>query len=90
MSQKFFRGQRVKIADVVPPYMSHFDAGLEAIVSHSYSDMYGQGQDGEFALLLLDGERPFNRVSWYPDSLLTLVNADRDAGERLLQLYKTC
>jgi hypothetical protein len=85
-TQKFWRGERVKVADEMPVWMSHFEAGCEAIVDYSYRDMYGPGgSEREYSLLLLLPEP--RRVAWYPDELLTLVDADRDAGEELLQAY---
>ena len=85
-TQKFWRGERVKVADEMPVWMSHFEAGCEAIVDHSYRDMYGPGgSELEYSLLLL---MPYpRRVAWYPANLLTLVDADRDAGEAILQAY---
>lgn len=87
MSQKFWRGHRVKVADEMPPWMLHFyGAGGEAIVDHSYRDQYGGGSCEQYCLLHLlpDG---WKRSSWYPVDLLTLVSPDRDAGEALLQEY---
>lgn len=54
MKQKFFRGQRVKLADKFPKYMAHFEGkGCEAIVEYSYSDVYGLGNYSDFRLLIL-------------------------------------
>ena len=85
--QCFVRGQRVKIDDKLPSFMSHFEAGCEAIVDHSYRDMYGHGGSEQYSLMLLRDGKGYNRVSWYMKELLTLVSTDRDAGEILLQEY---
>jgi hypothetical protein len=88
MKQKFFRGQRVRIAKRFPQCMSHFDGkGCEAIVDHSYSDMYGCGNFSDFCLLIIDKKGNY-RCSWYPEKLLTLVSNDIKAGEKLLQRYR--
>lgn len=84
--QKYLRGHRVFITKDLPKFMSHFERGCEAIVDHSYSDQYGGDDVESFALLLL--EPYLYRVAWYKEDQLTLVNSDRDAGERLLQKYK--
>lgn len=84
--QKFFRGHRVHITANLPKSMSHFTGDVDAIVDGSYSDQYGGSNVDDYSLLLLT-KRPY-RVSWYHEHQLTLVNSDRDAGERLLQKYK--
>lgn len=83
--QKFLRGQRVRLQNDPPKCMSHFEGwGGEAIVDHSFSDFHG-GTGRGYALLLL-GKRK-KRDAWYEESQLTLVNADRDAGEQIIQEY---
>lgn len=87
--QKFYRGQRVKVDDVMPPSMAHFKAGFIGIVDHSYSDAYGLGNDKEYCLLVLDEKgKGIDCVAWYPESQLTLISDDRRKGENLLQDYK--
>ena len=84
--QKFFRGHRVKVTDEMPGWMSHFTSGVDAIIMYSYSDVHGKEQQHSYSLLLLT-ERPFSSA-WYDEGLLTLVDGDRDEGEKLLQEYK--
>ena len=84
--QRFFRGHRVKIADKLRNSMSHFESGCEAIVNHSYSDRYGGDDNGSYGLLLLTKNPHY--VAWYDEGQLTLIDSDRDAGERILQRYK--
>ncbi len=90
--QKFFRGQRVKIADEMPRSMRHFEKGCEAIVVGSYTDqcMRTADSDHKFTLCLLDKNgKPFDRVSWYGEHQLTLLSDDRRAGEDLLQAFQS-
>ncbi len=86
-TQKFFRGQRVRVSSKMPLCMRHFECGCEAIVRNSYSDHYGP-RDGEeeYGLLLLT-EKP-HHVSWYMENQLELICDNRRAGENLLQRYK--
>ena len=86
-SQKFFRGQRVRIGDLTHgPYCYNCGQGKEAIVVGSYSDLYGK-QDGEPGYsLFIPSEN--DTVSWYPESSLELVSDDRRAGEELIQKHK--
>ena len=88
-TQKFFRGHRVKIADEMPRYMSHFECGIEAIIDHSYDDIYSGTSDSvKYAVLLLMPDGSKRSVAWYDQDLLTLVSDGRDAGEAILQSYK--
>lgn len=64
---------------------------LGAIVVGSYSDQFGGSdrQDRIYTLLTLDAkDRPVDKRAWYDEEQLTLVSADRDAGEAILQSYK--
>ena len=89
--QKFFRGHRVKIAKTLPSDMYNFEKNCEAIVQHSFTDVYvgDDFQDEIYSLLLLVGaEETWRTGGWYPKQYLTLVNRDRDNGERILQEHK--
>lgn len=90
--QTFLRGHRVKVADDLGYSMSHFSgAGHEAIIEGSYGDlcgMYGPRANHKFSLVLLRDGAPFNKSAWYDESQLTLLSADRDAGEQIIQDYK--
>jgi hypothetical protein len=54
-SQKFQRGQRVKITDKMPSYMAHFESNCEAIVKYTYKEKYGGGKTAakEYSLYIL-------------------------------------
>jgi len=91
--QKFFRGQRVRLAKDFGKCMSHFGGkGGEAIVVHSYSDSYGGGNYSDFDLLVLCGKPEIyeeypSQSAWYHDYQMTLISDDRVTGEKILQLY---
>ena len=87
--QKFLRGQRVRISDVMPNCMRHFECGCEAIVVSTYRETCGRHsypQDYTLLILNVNGE-PSRSVSWYEENQLTLINSDRDSGEQLIQTY---
>lgn len=72
--QKFPRGTLVRITANLPECMSHFDSDCEAIVDHTYHEAYGGGNVKSYSLLLLDESRePVQRVSWYEEDQLSLV-----------------
>lgn len=85
--QKFFRGHRVKVADKMPNEMRHFTGGCEAIVVGSYRDEYGGSDHFPTYDLLIFEKDEWNQVAWYPEELLTLVCANRDTGEKIIQKY---
>lgn len=94
MTQKFKRGSRVRIADKMPSSMSHFHCGVEAIVEYtpgqkSKRDRQYQRDDfSNYSLLLFDKEGGiFGTVSWYPESVLTLVSDDTREGLNILEQY---
>lgn len=85
--QKFWRGMRVKISDEMPPSMFHFPKGIEAIIDGSYTDLCSSRGDDIYSLILLRDGKGYNSSAWYPESLLTLLDSDRDMGERIIQEY---
>lgn len=72
--QKFTRGDLVRIAAKLPDSMSHFTAGEDVVIIGSYADQYG-GSNREIYTVLF---RTRGCVSWYPERLLTLVEAGRE------------
>jgi hypothetical protein len=88
MKQKFFRGQRVRIADQFPVEMHHFEGRkCDAIIDHSYSDVYGCGNYSDYGLIILPKRGNPYYSAWYPERLLTLVSDDRVAGEKIIQQH---
>lgn len=72
--QKFFAGDRVRVADDLGPSRRHFRAGGEALVEYSYYDKYGgsgSGRDKQTFSLLLMPEMA--SCSWYYEDDLTLI-----------------
>ena len=87
--QKFSRGHRVRIADDLGTAMRHFPAGRDAIIVGSYSDLYVGStlqHDHEYSLMLQEDDGTINTNSWYHEAQLTLIDGDREKGEKLLQL----
>ena len=76
MAQKFFKGDRVRIARDLGPMMSHFEKDCEAIVMYSYAEQYGgSGKDAEqFSLYILPNR---GETSWYYANQLELIEPDR-------------
>jgi hypothetical protein len=74
--QKFFLGDRVRIAADLGPTMSHFDKDCEAIVWYSYAEQYGgSGKDlDRFSLFILPNG---GSASWYYADQLTLIEPNR-------------
>lgn len=68
-NQKFPNGSRVRIADDLVPYMSHFNSGVNATVVHTYAHAFG-GSNVESYCLDIDG---YGEVSWYEEHQLTAI-----------------
>jgi hypothetical protein len=74
--QKFFLGDRVRIAADLGSTMSHFDKDCEAIVMYSYAEQYGGSNKDldRFSLFILPNG---GSASWYYADQLTLIEPDR-------------
>lgn len=70
--QKFHKGDLVQVASDLGPSMSHFPAGVRAIVLGSYNDQFGGGDKHSKTSfsLYLEGE---GESSWYYEHQLTLI-----------------
>lgn len=79
MEQKFKRGNLVHIADQLPAYMSHFESGVDVIISASYAEQYG-GEDTQNYTVIFP--ETGNQISWYPEQSMTLVG---EGGEHLIE-----
>ena len=73
VNQKFHKGDWVRVAKDLGPYMSHFTADCDAIVIGSYKDQYGRGDTESYTLHL---ER-HGETSWYEGHQLTLIETGR-------------
>ena len=86
-NQKFKRGQRVKVADEMPEYMSHFPKGFEAIVEYTYGQKYDGEDYDNYSLIVLEKGKPINSIAWYYESQLTLLNKDCKVGLKIIKDY---
>jgi hypothetical protein len=87
--QKFPRGARVKVTDEMPSSMAHFQKGFEGIVEYTYAQKYnGDNVDSYSLIVLADGGKPVNSISWYKECQLTLISDDVEAGEQIIEEYK--
>ena len=71
--QTFQRGDLVRIAKDLGPFMRHFEADVEAIVLGSYAEQYG-GADRDSYTVHIRGR---GAVSWYMANQLALVKRGR-------------
>ena len=74
--QKYRKGDHVRIAKDLGPFMGHFQADKEAIVIGSYADRYGVGgyrPEQSYTIHIKGG----GQVSWYDEDQLTLIEAGR-------------
>ena len=69
--QKFPKGARVRIADDLGPFMSHFQSGVDATVLYTYAHAYGGGNVKDYCLDIDGG----GSVAWYHENQLTLIES---------------
>jgi hypothetical protein len=81
-TQKFRRGDVVRVAKDLGPSMSHFYSDVDAIVMGSYADKYGGDDVTSYTLMLLPEG---SEVSWYYEHQLTLI---RHGDEDLIKQTK--
>lgn len=80
-TQKFQRGDLVRIEKITEPWMEHFPSDCRAIVLYSYAQEYG-GEDVKNYCLFLEGK---GSCAWYEERQLTLIEANQEA---LLIIWK--
>lgn len=75
MTQKFFRGDLVRIADDLGPSKNHFEKGCEAVVMYTYAEQYDSGKRNEkmYSLFILPNG---GESSWYDEEDLEFVIED--------------
>lgn len=73
MTQRFTRGDHVRIAKDLGPGCDHFESDCDAIIVGSYADQYGGSTTDTYTVFL----REHGEVSWYDDEYLTLIEAGR-------------
>lgn len=84
--QKFPRGARVKVADEMPSYMSHFDKGFEAIVQYTYGQKFGGFNTNQYSLIYETKDGYFS-VAWYEEDQLTLISDDTEQGMKIIEAH---
>jgi len=87
-NQKFHRGARVKVCDEMPPDMSHFPSGFEAIVNYTYGQKFWGDDANSYCLIVLNDKRePINEIAWYCENQLTLVDDDIKTGLEIIKKW---
>lgn len=71
-SQRYQKGDLVHVDKVLPCYMSHFIADVDAIVIGSYEDLCGGVASNEPTIYSLHLENE-GEVAWYEEKQLTLL-----------------
>lgn len=72
--QILFTGDLVRVAKEMPLPMRHFACDQDAIVIHSYADIYGGEHEGSYCIYLL---KKGSQSSWYKEDQLTFIDSDR-------------
>ena len=88
MKQKFSKLSFVHVCEEMPPYMSHFEKGFDAIVEGTYSQLYGGKDIKSYSLYQIEEGRIVDHISWYEENQLTLLpEQDRDKAESMIEEY---
>lgn len=88
MKQKFGKLSFVRVCDKMPPHMSHFEAGFDAIVEGTYSQLYGGSDITSYSLYKIENGKIVNQMSWYEENQLSLLpDQDRDKAEEMIEKY---
>lgn len=82
LTQKFKRGDVVRIAKDLGPHMAHFENDRDAVIIGSYRDQYGGDNIDSWTVMFCDTGY---RVSWYETQQLTFIkNIGEDGIEAIL------
>lgn len=76
-TQKYKRGDMVRIAKDLGPSMSHFEADQDAIVMGSYRDQFGGDNVDSYTVMLCESG---GETSWYYEHQLTFIRHVGDEG----------
>ncbi len=88
MKQKFRKLTFVKVDDVMPPEMSHFDKGFVGIVNGTYSQLYGGDNINSYSIYKVEDGEIVNQIAWYYENQLTELNeGDREKAEDMIEVY---
>lgn len=87
-TQKYKRGQRVKVADKMPSHMAHFEAGVEAIIEYTYAQKFWGDDVDSYSIIVLDNNgNPIGSIAWYHEDQLTLLDEDVEPGLKIIESY---
>lgn len=88
MKQKFRKLSFVRVCDEMPPHMQYFDAGFDAIVNGTYSQLYGDDNITSYSLYKIENGKIVNQIAWYEEDQLSLMpEQDRDKAEEMIEKY---
>ena len=88
--QKYPRGSRVQVDDIMPACMSHFDSGFEAIVEYTYAQKFWGDDFSQYSLIKLNKNGvPVNGIAWYHESQLNLLSDDLETGIMVIDQYQS-
>ena len=86
--QKFKRGQFVQVASQMPSHMQNFPSNFIGIIEYIYFQKHLGESHRDYSLIVLNHNlMPINSISWYNESLLTLVSNNIEFGIELINWY---
>ena len=88
MKQKFRKLSFVRVCDVMPPEMPHFESGFDAIVEGTYSQLYGGSDVESYSLYQIKKGKVVDCIAWYREDQLALLPVqDRDKAEEMIEEF---
>ena len=88
MKQKFRKLTFVKVDDVMPPSMSHFQAGFIGIVDGTYSQKFRGSNIYDYSLYMIQHGVVITSISWYHENQLTEIKEqDRLKAEEMIEVF---
>lgn len=88
MKQKFRKLSFVKVADKMPPHMSHFECGFIGIVDGTYSQMFGGDNIDSYCLYVVEDDEIVDQIAWYKEYQLELFDEqDSLKAEEMIEEY---
>jgi hypothetical protein len=88
VKQKFKKLSFVRVCDVMPRYMSHFESGFDAIVKGTCSQLHGDTDIDNYSLYKIVNDKIVDCMAWYEENQLTLIDDNnRDKAEEMIEAY---
>ncbi len=90
LKQKFRKLTFVKVADLLPESMRHFDSGIVCIVDGTCSQMYRGDDTKSYAVFKIMNGEVVGRSAWYnEDQLTALPDVEQDSmkAEKMIEIY---